>query len=86
MQPDNTDPSGGPRKVLTRTKIKIVILLLVAGLIVTMICQNWGQVDTAILFTTIRMPRVALTAIWLLLGFVIGLITPGVLRHRRKRH
>ena len=86
MQPDNIDPSDQPRKFLTRRKIKLMIMLLVATLIAIMISQNWGQVDTTILFTTIRMPRVALVAIWLLFGFVLGLITPGILRRRRKGH
>ena len=86
MQPDNTDPNSRPEKVLTRTKIKIVILLLVAAVITTIICQNWGEVDTTILFAKIRMPRIVFVAILLLLGFVIGLVTPGMFRRRRKGH
>jgi len=79
MQPDNADPGSPSRTFLTRTKIKIMFLLLVAALIAIMIYQNWGQVDTTILFTKISMPRVVFVSIWLFLGFVIGLIA-GVCR------
>ena len=84
MKQDNADTSAPPRTFLTRTKIKIMILLLVAALIAIMIYQNWGPVETPILFTKLSMPRVSFVGIWLFLGFVIGLITPGMFRRRRK--
>jgi uncharacterized integral membrane protein len=84
MQPDNSGPGSPSRTFLTRTKIKIMFLLLVAALIAIMIYQNWGQVDTTILFTKISMPRVVFVSIWLFLGFLIGLIAPGIFRRRRK--
>jgi len=86
VQTNDTDPGGPPRKMLTRTKIKIVILLLLATLISLTIWKNWGQVETNLLFATVLMPRVVFVAIWLILGVVIGLITPGVFRRRREGH
>ena len=84
MQPDNADTSGPPLKFLTWTKIRIMVLIVATALIAIMIYQNWGQVETTILFTKISMPRVAFVAIWLFLGFMIGLIMPGMFRRRRK--
>ncbi len=83
MQPDNAKNSGPPRTFLTWAKIKIIILMMAAALIAIMIYQNRGQIDTTILFTKISMPRVVFVAIWLFLGFVIGLIMPGIFRRRR---
>jgi uncharacterized integral membrane protein len=84
MQPDKASPGGAPRTFLTRKKIKIMILLLVAVVIAILIYQNWGQVEMTILFTTISMPRVLFVSIWLFLGFVIGSTTRGMFRRRRK--
>jgi len=84
MQPDKASPGGAPHTFLTRTKIKIMVLLLVAALIAIMIYQNRGQVETTILFTTISMPRVLFVSIWLFLGFVIGSMTRGIFRRRRR--
>jgi len=84
MKQDNADTSAPPRTFLTWAKIKIMILIMVAALIAIMIYQNWGQVETTILFTKISMPRVVFVSIWLFLGFLIGLIVPGIFRRRRK--
>lgn len=83
--PTDQPGSNGPSRIfLTRKRIKITILILAVILVAIMIWQNWGPVDTTILFIKIRTQRVVFVAILLLVGFVIGLITPSIFRRGKK--
>ena len=61
-----------------------MVLLLLVILVAVVVWQNWGPIDTTLLFVKISMPRAAFVGIVLLMGFVIGLITPSLLRRRKK--
>jgi len=62
--------------------IKIILITVVVSLAVVVALQNKQQVETKFLFTSITMPRVLLLLSTLALGFVIGLITAGLLRRK----
>jgi len=71
-------------------KIILIILVLSLSVIVALqnkqevevALQNKQEVETKFLFTTITMPRVLLLLSTLTLGFLIGLITAGILRRK----
>jgi len=62
--------------------IKIILVTVVVSLSVVVALQNKEQVETKFLFTTITMPRVLLLLATMTLGFIIGLITSGLLRRK----
>ena len=62
--------------------IKIVLIAVVLTLAVVVALQNKEQVETKFLFTSITMPRVMLLLLTLALGFIIGIITAGLLRRK----
>ena len=62
--------------------IKIILITVVVSLAVVVALQNRQQVETKFLFTSITMPRMLLILSTLVLGFIIGLITAGLLRRK----
>ena len=62
--------------------IKIILITVVVSLAVVVALQNRQQVETKFLFTSITMPRMLLILSTLALGFIIGLITAGLLRRK----
>jgi uncharacterized integral membrane protein len=62
--------------------IKIILITVVVSLAVVVALQNRQQVETKFLFTSITMPRMLLILSTLVLGFLIGLITAGLLRRK----
>ena len=66
-------------------KAKILLLVILAILIIIVIVQNTQAVETKILFITVTMPRVVLLLVTLLVGFVLGLVTPFSLAGRKRR-
>jgi uncharacterized integral membrane protein len=62
--------------------IKIILISVVVSLAVVVALQNRQQVETKFLFTSITMPRMLLILSTLALGFIIGLITSGLLRRK----
>jgi uncharacterized integral membrane protein len=62
--------------------IKIILISVVLSLAVVVALQNKQQVETKFLFTSITMPRVLLLLATLTLGFIIGIITAGLLRRK----
>jgi uncharacterized integral membrane protein len=62
--------------------IKIILISVVLSLAVVVALQNTQQVETKFLFTSITMPRVLLLLATLTLGFIIGIITAGLLRRK----
>lgn len=64
-------------------RAKIIAAAIVAILIVVVVLQNTQPVETRILVSTVTMPRAALLFVTLVVGYVLGLVTAGlVLRHR----
>ena len=84
MQSEKAGRSGRPGTFLTFRKVKILSWILGVVLAGVVVWQNWGPMDTTIVFIKIRMPRVAFVGIVLLVGFVIGLTSPSVFVRRGK--
>lgn len=56
-----------------RMRLRTVLLLITAILVLIIVLQNTESVETRILFVTIAMPRVLLLLLMALLGFVAGI-------------
>ncbi len=67
------------------SKVKVATLVVVALLVVIVILQNTDEVETNVLFATIKMTRAALLLVTLFVGFLIGLLTAGRLGRKRKK-
>ncbi len=66
----------------TRIKLKIGLALGLALLALVVILQNVEPLTVQLLFATVTMPRAALLAITLLIGFVIGALVALAYRRR----
>lgn len=55
-------------------KLKLYSALALIVMILIVVLQNTEQVDTQLLFVTISMPRAALLAVTLLVGFAAGIL------------
>jgi uncharacterized integral membrane protein len=64
------------------SRLKIIVLTIVAVLVVIVVLQNTDPVHTEILFVTITMPRAILLFVTLVAGFGIGI---AVATHRKKK-
>ena len=71
-------------KLLTGRAIRIWCWLALAILAVVVLWQNWGEVETPILFMTVSMPRSLFILAMLGTGFLLGLLAPAP--WRRKDH
>ena len=58
-------------------RVRTWLLALVAVLVLVVVLQNTGSVETRILFATVTMPRAVLLFVTLLAGFVLGLVASG---------
>ena len=56
------------------SKIKLIILLVLAVLAIVLVLQNTQAVETRLLFVTVIMPRAALLGLTVLIGFVGGIL------------
>lgn len=66
-------------------KLKLIVLLVLSVLSIILVVQNTQAVETRLLFVTVTMPRAALLALTLLLGFACGILTAiAVGKNRRK--
>jgi len=72
---------------ITVRKVKVVGGIILAVLALTVFLQNTAAAETKLLFATVTMPRSMLLVLTLLVGFILGLITPidFVQKARRKR-
>ena len=59
------------------SRIKIIVIAIVALLTLIVVLQNTKSVETKILFITIEMPRAALLFVTALVGFVLGFLVAG---------
>ena len=80
MQPDRNNQVPRSRKSASMRHVKLAVWVLAIVVAALTIWQNWGWIDTEILFIKITMPRVAFVSLLLLVGFVVGLTTPSVFR------
>lgn len=56
------------------TKLRLAAAVVLATVTIIVLLQNVDPVQTRLLFVTVSMPRAALLAITLLVGFVLGVI------------
>lgn len=56
-------------------KIRLVSVLVLAILVVIVVLQNTGAVETRLLFATVIMPRALLLFTTALIGFALGILT-----------
>ena len=72
---------------ITAKKVKIVGGIILAVLALIVFFQNTAAAETKLLFATVTMPRSVLLLLTLVVGFILGLITPidFVQRARKKR-
>jgi uncharacterized integral membrane protein len=66
------------------SKLKIVLITLVALLTLIVVLQNTQAVETRILFLTVTMPRAALLFGAFLIGFGLGVLAAGRLIRKAK--
>ena len=67
------------------SRVKIVVIAVVALLTVIVILQNTQATETRILFATVTMSKALLFLLVLLAGFFLGVVTPGLLAVIKKR-
>jgi uncharacterized integral membrane protein len=78
MDIQETTPSSEkkPGGYWTVRNFRILVWFAIVALAGIVVWQNWGEVDTPVLFMTIRMPRSLLMLLMLAAGFLIGIFSP----------
>lgn len=66
-------------------KVKYTVVGMLVLFVVIVTFQNTEQVDTQLLFTTISLPIALLLFTTLAIGFVLGILTTGIVLARRKK-
>ena len=66
-------------------KIKIILGAVIALLTVIIVLQNTEEVETTLLFVSVKMPRAALLFGTLVIGFALGVLTASRLVSRVKK-
>ena len=56
-------------------KVRLIVTLVLAVLVVIVVLQNTEAVETQLLFATVTMPRAVLLLITALIGFSLGILT-----------
>lgn len=77
---DTQKPTPSSEKKLGRywtlRNLKILVWCTVVVLAGIVVLQNWGEVDTPVLFMTLSMPRSLFMLVMLAAGFLIGIFSP----------
>lgn len=68
-----------------KSKFKIVTAVILAILLIVVILQNTDLVETRLLFATVEMPRAAMLALAMLVGFVIGVLVVLSMGRRKSK-
>ena len=78
MDSQETTPSSEkkPSTYWTARNLRILIWCAVVAVAGIVVWQNWGEVNTPVLFMTIRMPRSLLMLLMLVTGFLLGIFSP----------
>ena len=69
----------------TATKLKIVVMLVLVSFSLAVIIQNTSPVEATILFLSISIPLTVLIGGSLIVGYLLGLLTPVLWRRRQER-
>ncbi|MEX0775043.1 MAG: hypothetical protein WD042_04935 [Phycisphaeraceae bacterium] len=64
--------------------IRLAVIVVAATLGLIIIFQNWQPVETYLLWFQFRGPLIGTLVLAMLLGFILGLTLPGLLRWRKK--
>ena len=56
-------------------KLRLIVTLVLAVLVVIVVLQNTEAVETQLLFATVTMPRAVLLFTTALVGFALGILT-----------
>ena len=65
-------------------KIKIAVIVLLVSLSLAVIIQNTSSIEAKILFLTISIPLTVLIGGSLIVGYLLGLLTPVLWRRRQE--
>ena len=66
-------------------KIKIAVIMLLVSLSLAVIIQNTSPIEAKILFLSISIPLTVLIGGSLIVGYLLGLLTPVLWRRRQER-
>lgn len=69
-----------PKTMNKKTKFFLAAIAIL--LVVIVVMQNTGTIETKLLFVSISMPRAVLLVVHLLIGFLLGLFAGGRLKRR----
>ena len=69
----------------TATKIKIVVIVVLVSFSLAVIIQNTAPIKARILFLSISIPLTVLIGGSLIVGYLLGLLTPVLWRRRQER-
>lgn len=78
---DRTEKQG----MATKTRIKLVIGIVLSILVLIIMFQNTETVVTRLLFWELPMPRFVLLLVMLLIGFILGVVTMTIRKRRRAK-
>jgi lipopolysaccharide assembly protein A len=67
------------------TKIKIILVAIIAILVLIVIFQNTHPVTTRLLFMEVSMPRALLLIMMLAIGFAAGVLVTGAAYRKRTK-
>ena len=63
-------------------KVRLYVLIAIGVVLTVVIFQNTEDVETQVLFWTLKMPRAALLAATMLAGFAGGIVWSGMRRRK----
>jgi uncharacterized integral membrane protein len=70
---------------LRMKKLRLIVTLVLAVLVVIVVLQNTDAVETRLLFATITMPRAVLLLTTALIGFALGILTSLVWMRKQEK-
>ena len=66
-------------------KLRLIVTLVLAVLVVIVVLQNTDAVETQLLFATVTMPRAVLLLTTALIGFALGILTSLVWMRKQEK-
>ena len=66
-------------------KLRLIVTLVLAVLVVIVVLQNTDAVETRLLFATVTMPRAVLLLTTALIGFAVGILTSLVWMRKQEK-
>ena len=66
-------------------RLRLIVTLVLAVLVVIVVLQNTDAVETRLLFATVTMPRAVLLLTTALIGFALGILTSLVWMRKQEK-